>query len=164
LRRRLFSASRTERADLEPALAVSRVERTVSESAPPGMEFFQYAFTEAEFTRRLEEAGFVVDGTFGYGLIWGLLELPRFQKLYRSAFAAASGLRQRLRGAAASSSSTPSVPAPAPAPSTREPGVASWLRRALIKEDRATPLLGPLVGAMCEYFSNMRMYVARPRT
>jgi SAM-dependent methyltransferase len=166
LRRRLFRASRTERADLDPALAVARVERTVTETPPPGMEFFQYAFTQEEFTRRLEEAGFAVEATFGYGLVWGLMELPRFQALYRGAFAGARALKQRLRGGPAAGASAPSAAAAAEsngAAPAHARGLGGWLRQVLIKEDRGAFLAGPAIGLLCEYCSNMRMFVARPR-
>src|SRR5207253_10249607 len=78
-------------------LLVTRVDRTVEEPPPAGMSFFQYAFTEEDFAARLERAGFVVERTFGYGLLWGLMELPRFQQLYQRSFAAAKQLRDLVR-------------------------------------------------------------------
>jgi SAM-dependent methyltransferase len=169
LRKQLFRGEETERGDLEPKLTVRRVDATALEPKPAGMEFFQYAFSEHEFTRLLADAGFTVERTFGYSLVWGLMELPRFAPLYRGAFSVASGLRSRLARSAHNGNG-----AHAPEPSdggaaaagatsdgTRDDG--NWLRRALVKEDRSTPLLGPLVDLLCEYCSNMRMFVARPR-
>jgi SAM-dependent methyltransferase len=164
LRRQLFRSVETDRRDLEPPLAVVRVDRTAQEPARAGMEFFQYAFTEAGFTRLLEDAGFTVESTFGYGLIWGLMELPWFQPLYRGAFASLSRLRDLLRArSAAPTSSEGDVTVGAPSVRGRGHGASDWLRRALVKEDRDTAALGPLIGLLCEYCSNMRMYVARPR-
>ncbi len=159
LRRQLFDRDRTERRDLSPPLAVRRIDRTHEEPALDGYQFFQYAFTEAEFRGRLEQAGFEVERTFGYSLIWGLAELPRFRSLYDGAFGVARTLRDRLR---------PSQPAAAErdravAPAHPAAGASGIFHRVLVKEDRSTPLLGPLVGLLCEGFANMRMYVARPR-
>jgi SAM-dependent methyltransferase len=160
LRRRLFDRDCTERRDLTPPLAVRRVGRTHEEPALDGYQFFQYAFTEDEFRRRLDEAGFAVERTFGYSLIWGLAELPRFRALYDGAFNLARTLGTRLRPASAPSlvgdddaAGTPRVAA----------GPGGFLHRVLVKEDRSAPVLGPLVGLLCEGFANMRMYVARPR-
>lgn len=164
LRRRLFARGQTERTDLAPPLAVRRIERIADEPPLDGYQFFQYAFREDEFRRRLEDAGFSVERTFGYSLIWGLAELPHFRTLYDGAFELAKMLRARLHSA------------PASAPSkdrgdghddrdghASNGGVGDFLRRVLVKEDRTAPMLGPLVGLLCERFSNMRMYVARPR-
>jgi SAM-dependent methyltransferase len=169
LRRRLFRSERTDRPDLDPKLTVMRVDRTVATSAPAQLDFFQYAFSEAEFTRLLADAGFEVERTFGYSFVWGLMELPRFASLYRGAFALASGVRARLRrpagddGAAAATGSAPSVAPVAPPSAPSGHPFGDWLRRAMVKEDRATPVVGPLVGLLCEYGANMRMFVARPR-
>jgi SAM-dependent methyltransferase len=173
LRRRLFRRAQTDRFDLEPQLSVRRVERTEEEPGSSQLEFFQYAFTEPEFTRLLDDAGFSVERTFGYSLVWGLMELPRFGALYRGAFAMASGLRDRLRGRnGGHSDDAARATAAATAPGHVEPATAApaagsrsgdFLRRALVKEDRQTPLVGPLIGLLCEYGANMRMFVARPR-
>jgi len=173
LRRRLFRGAQTDRFDLEPKLSVRRVERTEEEPGSSQLAFFQYAFTEPEFTRLLEDAGFAVERTFGYSLVWGLMELPRFAALYRGAFAMASGLRDRLRGrngghrddAAVAAAppgqlATATATAVAPAAGSRS---GDFLRRTLVKEDRQTPLVGPLINLLCEYGAYMRMFVARPR-
>lgn len=168
LRRRLFRGEQTDRFDLEPKLSVRRVARTEEEPSSSQLEFFQYAFTEPEFTRLLEDAGFTVEGTFGYSLVWGLMELPRFAAIYRGAFAMASGLRDRLRQRNGGHSNDGVATAPSEVgPATVTPAGGSrpgdFLRRALVKEDRETPFLGPLIGLLCEYAANMRMFVARPR-
>jgi SAM-dependent methyltransferase len=166
LRKLLFRAARTDRGDLDPHLLVARVDHTAEEPAPPEMSFFQYAFTEEEFSARLHDAGFVVERTFGYGLVWGLMELPQFQQLYRRSFEAAARLRDLARARSGGGAQMPaSDGGDVPASSRdRTGGAADWLRRALIREDRTTPLVGPLIDVMCQYLSNMRMFVARPRS
>lgn len=160
LRRRLFSGARTDRFDLDPPLVVTEVDGTFAEQPPAGVEFFQYAFTPAEFTRKLEAAGFTVERTFGYSFLWGLMEMPHFRAVYDGALGLARALRDRLRPPVATES--PLFTASAPAISARNGGAGGLLRRALVKEDRTTPLVGPLIEFACEHTAGMRMYVARP--
>ncbi len=139
---------------------VKRVARTESEAAPAGGTFFQYAFTEEEFRARLRTAGFTVERTLGYSVVWGLTELPRVPQLIDLLVK----LKQRGRAApnrAVMVHSEPQPTRPAAAPRSEPPPVG-LLRRAFVREDPATPLLGPLVRLMRESCANMRMYVARP--
>lgn len=162
LRQRLFARGRTDRHDLEPSLVVTRVAHTVAEPPPDGLEFFQYAFTTEEFTKLLENAGFTVDHTFGYNFIWGLMEVPGFRAVHDTALALARSLRDRLRPPTREPSSAPVTPSISAPPMLATPGEGGFWRRALLKEDRTTPLLGPLIDYACEHTASMRMYVARP--
>jgi SAM-dependent methyltransferase len=151
--RLLFRRNVTSRLDLNPPMIVTRVEELRVELPPPGMSFFQYAFREEEFAARLAAAGFEVVGSFGYGLVWGLMELPRFQSAIDRLLAA----RRR-----------PTQPStePSTAAAAEAAGRSAWKElvvRALIAEDRTLPLVGPLIRFATERFSNMRMYIARPR-
>ena len=147
----LFRGEVTRRLDLAPPLMVTRVSELRPEPPPSGMTFFQYAFTEAEFTARLASAGFEVVDSFGYGLVWGLMELPGFQKLVDAVLAAP-------RRASAPDGQVDPAAASAP-----RGGLKELIVRALIAEDRTLPLVGPLIRFATERFSNMRMYVTRPR-
>jgi SAM-dependent methyltransferase len=163
LRRRLFRGSRTDRNDLDPALTVTHVDRTIAETPPAGREFFQYAFTEEEFTRRLEDAGFAVERTFGQSFVWGLLETPYFPALYKGSVEVMRMLRGRPggQGAIAEPSSTAQGTSEVPA-GGGQGRLGSLLRRALVKEDRELPLIAPLLDFICERCASMRMFVARP--
>jgi SAM-dependent methyltransferase len=160
LRNLLFRKESTERRDASPPMIVKRVEDTIGEPPPDGMHFFQYAFTEPEFTERLTNAGFEVTAHFGYALVWGLLEIPGVSRL--------SGILQRRHATAEATGSAPASPPvddgggrpfEAPLRAGKE-----FLKRALLREDRTTPVLGPAIGWANEHMANMRMYVARPRT
>ncbi|HEY4013125.1 MAG TPA: class I SAM-dependent methyltransferase [Polyangiaceae bacterium] len=152
LRNVLFAKRRTVRRDMDPEMVVTRVDHTRPEEPPAGMHFFQYVFTVDEFSQRLADAGFEVAEHFGYSLIWGLMEVPGVTPL----------TRRLLRRS--------SVQAPAPTTATRASPAKprrgtgkEILRRALLREDRTLPLLGPAVAWATEHMSNMRMYLARPR-
>ncbi|HWC77839.1 MAG TPA: class I SAM-dependent methyltransferase, partial [Blastocatellia bacterium] len=60
--------------------------RTVTVASPDGGQakddrvFFQYAYRPAEFERLLADAGFRVLSTFGYSIVWGLYDLPFFDR------------------------------------------------------------------------------------
>ena len=163
LRRRLFSRARTERFDLDPPLVVTEVDATRPEPPPAGVEFFQYAFTPAEFTQKLADAGFTVERTFGYSFLWGLMELPHFRAAYDGAIGLMRSLRDRVRPSPTTEAPRATAPsATIAAANGHNGGVGGLLRRALVKEDRATPVLGPLIDFACEHTASMRMYVARP--
>lgn len=136
---------------------VRPVERTAEEPAPAGMQFFQYVFTEAEFRRRLEDAGFRVERTFGYAIVWGLTELPGIPWLLDS-LQKISRRRKRTAGAPGVTAGAAAAHAPASAPAAQ----VGLLRRALVREDPTTPLFGPALRLLSESCANMRMYVARP--
>jgi SAM-dependent methyltransferase len=159
LRDWLFRRSEVDRRDLSPHLHVRRVTSTGREAAPAGMQFFQYAFTEAEFRQMLVTAGFDVVETFGCGITWGLLEMRGFSKLHSSLLDTA----RRLRGAfrpQPTPAPQPAAAAPAPA---GERAAAGLLRRVILREDPTVPVAGVAVRLLRETCSSMRMFVARPR-
>jgi SAM-dependent methyltransferase len=135
----------------------------VDTSPPSGTTFYQYAFTEAELGERLERAGFSVEETFCYSLLWGLFEIPRVEDLNALAVAGARALRGafgRGRHAVSSSSATAGAPA-AMGPGPK--GVRALVERIVFQEDTSVPVIGPAVGWLLERCANMRMFVARPR-
>jgi SAM-dependent methyltransferase len=151
LRRRLYRSDEVTRPDLDPPLVVRRVEHTTRERPPAGHEFFQYCFAEQEFSSQLEAAGFRVERTFGCGMIWGLLEVPWLAALWRRA-------TERRQKSAPARSAAASV-APSSAKTAGRAGRPGLAKRALVLEDPSLPLLG----ALRQRCSNMRMFVARPR-
>ncbi len=157
LRNLLFRKDRTERLDMSPELVVKRTSETRPEPPPEAMRFFQYAFTQEEFTQLLENAGFEVTAHFGYALIWGLMEIPGVHRL-------SSAVRRRRV-------ERPAVASPGAADDASRERRGSTgilkagkqlLRRALVREDPTTPILGTAIGWANEHMANMRMYVARP--
>ncbi len=135
------------------SLVVRTVYDTEAGTAPSGTRFFQYAFTPDEFGARLESAGFRVERTFGYSLLWGLYEIPGLQRAEHALRQAVRTLRSRGAATAVTTSSGQGA-----APVGRD---GLWVQ-ALVKEDRSLPVFGALVGAALERAANMRMYVARP--
>jgi hypothetical protein len=123
------------------------------------MQFFQYAFAEQEFRRLLEDAGFAVDHTFGYSLVWGLMEVPGFLPLYRRAHALVARLGSKPLGDAAERLASPE---PFPSAPRAESALKRFLRRLLVNEDTSSPLLGWALRLALDRCGNMRMYVARP--
>ena len=154
LRNVLFRGDDVERRDLAPPLRVRRVAGTIEETPPPGMRFFQYAFTEAEFGAWLAEAGFEVVETFGNGISWGLFEVPRVATVYAALYRAA----RRLRPSRPTNESPPASPTV-----TQERASTGLLGRLILREDVTVPLVGPALRVARQYCSNMRMFVARPK-
>jgi SAM-dependent methyltransferase len=134
------------------------------EPPPEDLSFFQYTFTEEEFTARLEQAGFVVDETFGYALLWGLMEFPGVEWLVH-----ASKRMLGRRGVLPPNGVPDACADPAGSGKgvddggVRQGPVRRALERVLLLEDTSIPVIGSIIGTMREYCSNMRMYVARPR-
>jgi SAM-dependent methyltransferase len=123
------------------------------EPDPPGVRFFQYAYTRREFTRLLERAGFRVLNTQGMSILWGLRELPLVN----------SYLERRGRSAAA--------PPPPAEPSGvngdthaphHPPAKPSLLKRVLVREDDTIPVAGWSVRFLRWVCANMMMYVCVP--
>lgn len=111
---------------------------TIEEAAT----FWQYAFGAREFSGLLRQAGFRVERTFPYAILFGLYDLPLVPRLLA---------RKPSR-----------VPAPAAAPRTEaagSPRPATLIKRLIVSEDRAIPGLGPLVELAGRLCANMMMYV-----
>jgi SAM-dependent methyltransferase len=153
LRQFLYRRDSTQRPDMSPPMVVRRVDRMSVELPPPGMHFFQYVFSKAEFSSLLENAGFEVVDTFGYSLTWGVMEIPGITRLAHRALRRSAMPRQ-----------VPESGNGAPAsPPLRASRTKALLKRALVREDRTLPVVGPVIQLATENLSNLRMYVARPR-
>ncbi len=110
---------------------------------PSGHEFFQYAFTPADFTALLAKAGLRVIARQGYAVIWGLSELPGFS---------------RLVGASPNATRDVVEPGPGRAASPG-PVQMSLIKRLVVTEDASVPVLGLGVRLMRRLAANMMMYV-----
>lgn len=120
------------------------VDRPVADgSRPNGYEFFQYAYTPADFSRLLTRAGLRVVERQGYAVLWGLSELPGLSRLV------GSGENGTQPGAAAG----PTTPAVPPVSGR------SLLKRLVVSEDASVPVLGLGVRLMRRLAANMMMYV-----
>jgi len=111
--------------------------------------FWQYAFGVEEFTRLLANAGFAVSLTQPYAILHGLEELPLVSRL-----SSVIPIRRRQ----------PSDPAASRAPvtgSARAATITRALKRVLVAEDQALPVVGPLIAAAASLSANMMMYVCR---
>jgi SAM-dependent methyltransferase len=151
----------TQRLTASAAAPVHQVEVTRSEPPPPDQRFFQYLFTPDEFTTRLEAAGFAVEQTACYSLLWGLMELPGVGPAVR----AVSRARPASNGHAATTSngSVANGSGAQARPATLKQQLKKAVERLLIKEDVGLPVVGPLLSFALEHCANMRLYVARPR-
>jgi len=107
-----------------------------------GHSFWQYAYGVGEFSRLLREAGFRVDRTYPYAILFGLYDLPLLPRL----------LERKGKSQAAGS-----VEAQWSSPTARPP--ASLLKRLLVSEDRGVAGFGPLVEVAGRLCANMMMYV-----
>lgn len=118
------------------------------EQAAPTGQFWQYAFGTREFSTLLGEAGFVVESTFPYGILYGLHDIPVVARLL------SRRPTTRIPNAA-----TPR-PESAVAPSGLGTRGFSLLKRLAVSEDRRVPLVGPLVERIARLCANMMLYVA----
>jgi SAM-dependent methyltransferase len=125
------------------------------EAGDAGRRFFQYAFTRAEFTRLLSEAGFEVTRTQGYAIYWGLLEVPMVGRLLE---------RAQRRGETAIAAAPPQGTTPAPARPAPSAGRVSMAKRLLVSEDDQVFLAGTGVRFLRWAAANMMMYVCTPAT
>jgi SAM-dependent methyltransferase len=143
---------------------VRKVETTRTEAPPRDQRFFQYLFTPDEFTGRLEAAGFTVERTACYSLLWGLMELPgvgaAVRGVTRSRPASNGHTPPATSGHGGNGSGAPSHGLPA---AGLKPRLKQAIERLLIKEDVGVPVVGPLLSFALEHCANMRLYVARPR-
>jgi hypothetical protein len=113
--------------------------------------FFQYAYTRREFKGILAASRFHVVSTQGYGVIWGLYDLPLVKRVMR-----AWGQRCRDMGSASSSKGMMSTPIHC---TNGEPPPPSLLKRLVVSEDASVPVAGLIVRTLRWACANMMMYV-----
>ena len=143
----------------------------MAEPVPENLAFFQYAFSKDEFINRLEAAGFRVEETIGYSLLWGLMEIPGMARVVRASERALGNRGRRAAGngtagnvAAAEGNGTPPPDASGRSSAAGiKPKLRAVVDRILFQEDTTIPVAGPALALMLEHCSNLRMYVARPR-
>jgi hypothetical protein len=111
--------------------------------------FWQYAFHTSEFAYLLRLAGFQVEQTFPYGILYGLHDIPGMAHLLR-----------RLTKPKGAPRTVDSEPLPATPPTGSQPFRVSFLKRLAVSEDRNLPLFGPLVEVAARLCANMMLYVA----
>jgi len=121
-----------------------------------GHEFFQYAFTRREFSRRLRRAGLKVVETFPYSVLWGIKETPGIEWLMRLVHRT----RRVAGGQSLAAHRNQARPAGVPAPS----GGASRgvLPRVILSDDYAIPVLGAMWRLVGLGSANLMMYVCKP--
>jgi SAM-dependent methyltransferase len=145
--------------------AARKVPGTITEPVADDLAFFQYAFSKDEFISRLEAAGFKVEETIGYSLLWGLMEIPGVARLVRAS-QKALGKRRPVSANGAHSNGTEATAANGHA-SRPSGGIKGTLRAAInrlvFQEDTGIPVAGSALALALEHCSNLRMYVARPR-
>jgi len=129
-----------------------RVAAPGPDAAGEARRFFQYAFTRAEFSALLRQAGFAVERTQGYAILFGLMELPLFGRALEAA----------QRGRVGAGSPPPPPPAAQDRASPAAPPPASLLKRLLVSEDASVPVLGASVRLLRWAAANMMMYVCTP--
>ncbi len=117
-----------------------------TEADGPGRSFWQYAFSVGEFSRLLREAGFRVDRTHPYAILFGLYDLPLMPRM----------LEQDTRATSPGRATAPAPQQIAPRPP------ATLLKRLLVSEDRSVAGLGLLVEVAGRLCANMMMYVCTP--
>jgi SAM-dependent methyltransferase len=127
-----------------------RVERAKAESdGIEGKRFFQYAYRKDEFTRMLLEAGLETIKTQSYAVLWGIQELPFFNRNRSGEYSVGKNSAQ-----------------------ASEPGYVdlrefvadrprSLIKRLVVSEDDKVPVLGLGVKFMRWSAGNMMMYVCR---
>jgi len=127
------------------------VDRSQTDPRPviDGKQFFQYAYTQREFTEMLSSAGLRVVKTQGYAVLWGLYDIPLLNPGGKSEFAA--NTRQVEK---------PEVVEIDIEPLVRDQKV-SLLKRLVVSEDASVPLLGLGVEFLRWATANMMMYVCR---
>jgi hypothetical protein len=120
------------------------VRETRGDAFGDGQAFWQSVFGAREFSRLLRRAGFRVDGSHPYVILFGLYDLPLLPTLLEGrAGATAEGRSEATQPA-------PQVPTPRP---------ASLLKRLLVSEDRSIAGLGDLVEVARRLCASMMMFV-----
>jgi SAM-dependent methyltransferase len=136
-----------------------RVSRASVDGDGAGPEFFQYIYLRQEFEAILARAGLHIVSTQGYGILWGLYDVPFLQTVI-----------ERLTGSplATNVSSTqptganPNEPEGAlsqPAGSLRASSLRAIIKRLIVSEDDSVPIAGLGVRLMRRVCANMMMYV-----
>jgi len=120
----------------------------LAETQAGGRFFWQYAFGVREFSRLLRAAGFRVERTFPYAILFGLYDLPLLPRLLE---------RRTGREQSASVASLPPLDTPKEAsrPHTSLP------KRLLVSEDRSVAGIGSLVELTGRLCANMMMFVCQ---
>jgi SAM-dependent methyltransferase len=141
-----------------------RLWKRVAQEGPDGVSqgdrrFWQYAYSQAEFTRLLSSVGFCVILRQGYSILWGLYDLPLIAGivdfLQRRRGNRGEGLVRTVSGEA--SEEAPRQPPQPAGPSA--PAQLSLLKRLAVAEDATVPLAGPFVRGLRATCANMMMYV-----
>lgn len=109
-----------------------------------GQTFWQYAFGVREFGRLLRSAGFRVDSTYPYAILFGLYDLPLVPKLLERRGGVAPKRLESRQSAAAQTPPSQSI---------------SLVKRLLVSEDRSVAGLGALVEFAGRLCANMMMFV-----
>jgi SAM-dependent methyltransferase len=113
-------------------------------------QFYQYAYTVAEFEAQLQRAGLRVVGAQGYAILWGLYDVDLIKRLLG-----------RVAGGRSSTVASASA-APPRVTAAVEPPPLSLLKRMLVAEDDTAPGVGWLVRLGRWWCANMMMYTCTP--
>jgi ubiquinone/menaquinone biosynthesis C-methylase UbiE len=130
-----------------------RVATTKPDETRPanGLTFFQYVYKKKEFEKMLTDAGLKVIKTQGYGIIWGLYELPFFNQnktLHENPINGKNTVANQITEVDVKQLIDPN-------------NKSSILKRLVVSEDETVPVLGLGVKFMRWVCSNMMMYVCR---
>jgi SAM-dependent methyltransferase len=129
------------------------------EASQGDRRFWQYAYTQAEFTRLLSSIGFRVILRQGYSILWGLYDLPLIARtvdlLRRERRSQSDGLGGSVSGQA------PEAPPRQHLESAGHPASArlSLFKRLVVGEDATVPFTGLFVLGLRATCANMMMYV-----
>ncbi|MGI8918003.1 MAG: class I SAM-dependent methyltransferase [Pyrinomonadaceae bacterium] len=130
-------------------------------------QFFQYVYTRREFERELAAAGLRVIGTQGYGILWGLYDVPSLQNVMERLTHRNGGVLTPEAGSVAHGQGLISKPdnedernGQLANPSVR-PSSRSTLKRLISDEDDGVPVLGIGLRFMRWACANMMMYVCK---
>jgi len=115
-----------------------------------GKKFFQYAYTKGEFKKMLSEAGLETIKTQGYAVLWGIREIPFFDRNAESEVPPYQSKAVRTE------------PAYVDVTAFIADRKMSLIKRLAVSEDHSIPLLGLGVKLMRWSVANMMMYVCRP--
>jgi ubiquinone/menaquinone biosynthesis C-methylase UbiE len=121
--------------------------------------FWQYAYTQAEFTRLFSSIGFRVIVRQGYSILWGLYDLPFIA--WTVSLLRRDRRSRNDRSVDTVSGKAPEAPPRQPSEPIRHPARArsSLLKRVVVGEDATVPLAGLLVRGLRATCANMMMYV-----
>ena len=151
------------------------------EKVGDGRHFFQYVYTRREFEQILATSGLRVIGAQGYGILWGLYDLPVLQmlteKLTQRSAGGSSPSNATSRNEAREQAIVPDINGEGGACASRpgfdgegetHPCLAnpyvhissrSVIKRLIVDEDDGVPIIGLSVRFMRWACANMMMYV-----